>query len=464
MRDSHGKASRPAVVALLAVVALVLSATGLTPTASATLPQSPVLILERTVGTRPFAGSGVSTIDSEGSAYVPRDGSLWLADDDGQAVYEVDAGTGALKRRISGFARAEELGGGPRAGASRAAEIQALAYDPTRDTLYAYSGPCCPSAIKSTAFRLTRKDGLLVLDSFQPLAPGVQVEGAAWNPCDGRVYVGSHGRLWSHDYTTNALGEERLGAGAITDLYGMDFSDDGKDLFVAQPYTRVTRVDWATRTVVPGWDLNLAGFGAEDVRSVEVIGDRLWVSDGSDKRAPGDALDHAVFVFGVGASGAVSRTPTGNRKNLVGNAGFERDVCGWDTAAARSTVTLTRVADGHSGSGAARVRRSHGKGDLRLAAVPTWEVKKWNRTYKASLWVRSAKPGDKLQLRLRELYAGRYVVDKSVTRVPLTGKWQRVTVSLDAGKPGRRIAFDTLIKNARKGTSFIADEARLRVS
>jgi hypothetical protein len=101
---------------------------------------------------------------------------------------------------------------------------------------------------------------------------------------------------------------------------------------------------------------------------------------------------------------------------------------------------------------------------LRLAAVPTWEVKKWNRTYKASLWVRSSKPGDKLQLRLREFYAGRYVVDKSVTRVHLNGKWQRVTVSLDAGKPGRRIAFEALIKNAKKGTAFIADEARLRVS
>jgi DNA-binding beta-propeller fold protein YncE len=466
MRDSHGTASRPAVVVLLAVVALVLSAAGLTPTASATLPQSPVLALEQTVVTRPFTGSGVSTTDNEGSAYVPQDNSLWLADDDGHAVYEIDLATGALKRTIHGdrFANVEELGGGPRAGQSRVAEIQALAYDPTRDTLYAYSGTCCPAAIYSTAFRLTRKDGVLVPDSFQALPLGLQVEGAAWNPCDGRVYVSGHGAMWDHDYATNTLGQG-FGIAGITHPYGIDFSDDGKDLFVAQPYTRVTRVDWATRTVVPGWDLNLAGLGPQDIRAVEVIGDRLWVSDGSDKRVAGDPLDHALFVFGVGASGAVSGTASGSRRNLVGNAEFKRDLCGWDTTLPRTDVALTRTSKGHSGSGAARVERTHGKGDLRLAAVPTWVVKKRKHAYKASIWVRSSNPaGAKLQLRLRELYAGRYVVDEEVTKVRLTQKWQRVSVSLDPGRAGRRIALDLRVKNVKKGASFLADGARVRVS
>jgi hypothetical protein len=429
------------------------------------MPQTPVVTLERTIPTRPFPGSGVSAADSEGSAYVPRDGSLWLADDDGRAIHEVDPWTGALKRSIPWykFANAERLGGGPRAGIFRVAELQALAYDATRDTLYAYSGACCPPAIDSTAFRLTRKDGELVVDSFQPLPAGIQVEGAAWNPCDGRVYVGSHGLLWDHDYTTNALGR-RFGIPGVFELYGMDFSDDGKGLFVAQPYTKVTRVDWATKTIVPGWDLDFAGLGPQDVRAVEVIGDRLWVSDGSDQRTPGDPLDHAVFVFDVGASGAVPRTASGNSKNLVGNSGFERDLCGWDTTLPRTDVRLTRVASSHSGAWAARVDRIHGQGDLHLAAVPTWVVKKRHRTYEASLWVRSPKPVGKLQLRLRELYAGRYVVNEEVTRVKLTREWQRVTVSLHSGKPGRRITLDAVVKHAKKGTSFVADKARVRVS
>lgn len=451
--------------ALLAVVALVLSTAGVVPIASATLPATPVIALERTVTTRPFAGSGVSAVDSEGSAYVPRDGSLWLADDDGHSLYEIDPWTGALKRSIPGwrFARAERLGGGPRAGPSRAAEIQALAYDPTRDTLYAYSGACCPPAINSTAFRLTRRDGDLVVDSFQPLPTGVQVEGAAWNPCDGRVYVGGHGVLWDHDYVTNTLGP-RFGIPGVSQLFGMDFSDDGKDLFVAQPYTRVTRVDWATRTVVPGWDLDLAGLGPEDIRAVEIIGDRLWISDGSDKRAVGDPLDHAVFVFGVGATGAVSRTPSGTRRNLVGNDGFERDLCGWDTGLPRTHAKLTLVKGGRTGTSAVHVKRTFGKGDLRLVAVPTWVVKKKHQKYEASLWVRSSKPGGELELRLRELYAGRWVVGEQVDSVRLAQTWQRVTVSLHSGKPGRRIALDAVVKRAKKGTSFLADKAKLRVS
>ena len=38
--------------------------------------------------------------DHEGSAYVPVDGSLWLADDNGRKIYEVNPTTGTLKRVI----------------------------------------------------------------------------------------------------------------------------------------------------------------------------------------------------------------------------------------------------------------------------------------------------------------------------------------------------------------------------
>ena len=451
-------------LSVLAVVALALSAVGLAPTASAKLPPEPVLTLERTVSTRPFVGSRVRTTDHEGSAYVPRDRSLWLADDDGHAVYEIDPWTGALKRMIRGtrLAKVQELGGGPRAGDSRVAEIQALAYDPTLDTLYAYSGTCCISNVRSTAFRLTRRDGILTPDSFQALPLGVQVEGAAWNPCDGRVYVGRLGVIWAHDYESNQLGKGFAIPG-VTQLYGMDFSDDGKDLFVAQPYTRVTRVDWATRTVKPGWDLNFAGLGPQDIRGVEVVGERLWVSDGSDNRAPGDPLDHALFEFGLGASGPVSVPRSGTRRNVLGNPRFERDLCGWDATAAPDRVKFARVLHGRSGTWAARVERTKGKGPLTLIAVPTLVVKKKRQhTYKGSLWVRSSTPGAELRLRLRELYAGRYVESEQVSTVRLTRSWEKVTVSLKSGGYARRIALDATVRKAPKGTSFIVDAARLR--
>ena len=106
MRHLVEKTWRPRrALAVLAVVALALTAIGITPIASATLPQQPAVTLERTVSTRPFVGTRVRTTDHEGSAYVPRDRSLWLADDDGHALYEIDPSTGALKRTIIDEAR-----------------------------------------------------------------------------------------------------------------------------------------------------------------------------------------------------------------------------------------------------------------------------------------------------------------------------------------------------------------------
>ncbi len=56
--------------------------------------------LVRLIRTTPFANTAVSMKDAEGSAYVPRDHSLWLADDYGRRIYEVNPSTGALKRVI----------------------------------------------------------------------------------------------------------------------------------------------------------------------------------------------------------------------------------------------------------------------------------------------------------------------------------------------------------------------------
>jgi hypothetical protein len=303
MPRSHGTAPRSnRALAVVAAAALVLSGAGPSPSSSATLSPTPTLTLDRTLSTSPFAASKVAMADHEGSAYVPKDNSLWLADDNGRAIYEVNVRTGELKRRIRGdrFAVVRRLGGGVRAGEDRTQQIQALAYDPTRDALFAFAGPCCWPDVRSTAFRLTRTAGRLKLDSYQRL-PGVLVEGAAWNPGDGKVYIGSHSTLWKYSYARDTVGRA-LAIPGVKSIYGMDFTSDGKDLFVARPATRVTRVDWASRTIVPGWDVDLAAFGPLDVRAVEVIRRRLWVSDGSDLRAPGDPLRHALFVFGLGGS------------------------------------------------------------------------------------------------------------------------------------------------------------------
>jgi hypothetical protein len=280
------------------VVALLASAAP----ASASLPvtSSPELKLVRTIRTSPFVGSSISIKDGEGSAFVPRDNSLWLADDNGRAVYEVNPTTGALKQKIdqSAFAAATKFGGGSQAGADRTRDLEAMAYDEANDILYAFSGPCCSSSVLPTAFRLMRTGGTFKVESFQPLGSGADYTAAGWNRADGKVYVGVGGQIRSYNYVTNTASSTFR----VTDLIGilgMTFSADGHDMYVVTNAEKLRRVDWATKKVVAGWTFDLTGFKVKDSRAVELINDQFYVLDGYDGRSSGDPLKHAVFVFDV---------------------------------------------------------------------------------------------------------------------------------------------------------------------
>src|SRR5207253_7977501 len=103
-------AALPTVVVLIALTAPI-----------AAVAAAPSLQLSRVIHTNPFAGTSVRLHDGEGSAYVPSDDSLWLADDNGSEVVEVNRATGALKKVISEseFSGAPRFGGGGNAGSNR---------------------------------------------------------------------------------------------------------------------------------------------------------------------------------------------------------------------------------------------------------------------------------------------------------------------------------------------------------
>ena len=463
---------RTRALSIFVLTAVALTGIGLAPPATASLPPSPTVTLNRTVRTNPFAGSDVLARDHEGSAYVAEDNSLWLADDDGRSVYEVNPQTGALKRWIRGkqFSAVLELGGGPRATTARTDDIQAIAYDAARDALYVFSGTCCVPGLLPTVFRLTRSAGRLELDSYQAL-PVTEVAAAGWNPGDGKVYIGADSTIQTYTWAGNTVGPG-FGIPGVSSIYGLDFTDDGKDLFVARPPATITRVDWASKTKVPGWELDLTPYGVLDARASELLGDQLWVSDGFDFRPAGDPLSHALFVFDVGGTvtppgpgtPGTPGTPGGPSpsKNLVGNSGFERGLRGWEDTT--SGAKLTRVKGGHSGSWAARVKRTGARGTLGLTDAPNWVGKSTDGTYTGSLWVRSSQKGSVLTLKLREL-KGEKKVGQGVARITLTKKWQQVTVTLPSKKPGRStIDYSATVKRAEKGASFDADDAGLTVS
>ena len=95
---------------LAAVIGAIVGASCFSTTSGA-LPttSSPVLTLARTIRTTPYLGTSSSMRDGEGSAYVPNAGahpnlggtdSLWLAEDNGRSVWEIDPVTGVLKSSI----------------------------------------------------------------------------------------------------------------------------------------------------------------------------------------------------------------------------------------------------------------------------------------------------------------------------------------------------------------------------
>jgi sugar lactone lactonase YvrE len=238
--------------------------------------------------------------DGEGSTYVARDNSLWLADDAKDAVYEVNASTGRLKRVIgpAAFTAAPRFGGGPAAGAARIGDLESMAYNAAKDRLYAFSGSCCTASARPTAFRLTRtRGGYFRVDSFQPLPSATNFTAAAWNASDRRIYVGTRGVLRSYDYPTNVVGP-RLRIGGVTGILGMGFSPDGAALYVVTNAERLYRVSWRTKRMVAGWVFELRPFGVRDSRAVDSIGGRLYVLDGAP-RPKGHRLRNGVFVFGV---------------------------------------------------------------------------------------------------------------------------------------------------------------------
>lgn len=312
-RAGHGSAL--AGLATLLMLSLVLAP------ASVAQTSTPALQLARTIRTTPFAGSSVSMGDGEGSAYVPADDSLWLADDNADAVYEIDPTTGELKRTIdsSAFEATPRFGGGSSADKERVVDFESIAYDADDDALFVFSGVCCNSSSLPTVFRLTRRSGVLKLDSYQPLSADSDFSASGWNPADGKLYVGAKSDLRSYDYATNTDGPTFQIAN-VTGILGLGFSTDGAQAYLVTNHENLDVVDWTTRTIVPGWSFDLTPFGMLDARAVDRIGDQFYVLDGEERPA-GDPLRFAVFVFDVVQAEAVTAsftaTPSSGRAPLT---------------------------------------------------------------------------------------------------------------------------------------------------
>jgi PKD repeat protein len=304
---------------LLLMLAGLVASSNVPALAALPVTSNPQLQLDRTIRTAPFVGSAISMKDSEGSAYVSSDNSLWLTGDNDRAIYEVNPATGELKRKIdrTTFEAATPLGnpGGPQAGPNRSADFESMAFDGTY--LYVFSGVCCVSTVLPTAFRLAKVNGQFEVESYQPLATGSDFTASAWNANESRLYVAKGRTFNSYNYVTNTLGPP-VEVPNLIGILGISFS--GSDLFAVTNAEVLVRADWPTKSIMNGWTFDLTSSGVLDSRAVEFIGDRFYISDGYDTRPAGDPLAHAVFVYSVRAPNPTPPTASFTPSTTSGEA------------------------------------------------------------------------------------------------------------------------------------------------
>ena len=315
------RGTRPITCSLSLVLTFATLATiGMGSAQALTSTTQPQLTFNRLIQTSPFAGSTTKVSDNEGSAYVAGDDAFWMADDNGDALYEVDRTTGALRRTLaqSVFINAPRFGVGGTAGQSRTEDLEALAYDANADVIYAFSGST--SAIP-TVFRLTRDaNHRFQVESWQPLPS--EWTGAGWRAADGLTYVVNSATFRTYDFATNTFGPT-FSISGLSKVYGMDFDDATGDLLAVNNGQRLYRASMTTRTLLPGWNgISLTGFGLLDTRAVEVIGEQVFITDGADtnRRSSSSPMFHAVFVFDVTGPGGPGPTASFTASSTTGTA------------------------------------------------------------------------------------------------------------------------------------------------
>ena len=280
--------------------------------AAATIPTyaSPILQFQRKIQTTNFVGTSVSPKDAEGLAYVPSNNSIWLSDDNNTRLFEIDKDSGVLKNTITQaqLAAAPQVGTGALAGNNTASDMEAMAYDPINDVLYAFAGKCCTSSIRAAAFKLVRSGNTFAVSSFQPFtAPLNDFSGVGF--INGELFTAIGKVIYKYNYPTNTFTNPVTFSTVNGSIVGMGFSPDGVDLWVTSSSNFVYRINWVTKQLVPNHNFDMTSLGVLDPRAVEVVGDQLFICDGYDSYSSTSPERYAIKVFNV-INGAAPAPPT----------------------------------------------------------------------------------------------------------------------------------------------------------
>jgi parallel beta-helix repeat protein len=171
------------------------------------------------------------------------------------------------------------------------------------------------------------------------------------------------------------------------------------------------------------------------------------------------ATRHAQAVKRVHAVKRVAKTT----RALLVNGSFESGLglSGW--GGYKATLSLAR--DGVVGSGAAKVTANRGVSDFSITPSPAPVASSTaGATYTASAWLRSATPGRRVCLRIREFNGSALVADAS-SCVTSTSAWKQIpAVAYKVHAGGNRVDAYVFEAPAVSGDSFEVDGIDLAVS
>jgi hypothetical protein len=122
------------------------------------------------------------------------------------------------------------------------------------------------------------------------------------------------GDIRPYNYVTNTLGGPIVIDDQVSGtIFGLGFSPDGNDLWMVTSADKVYRLDWASKTVVPGHVFDLSPHEITDARAVDIINGQVYVLNGSGQR------DLTVFnvVANLGAPSNLTAAAGSGQINLT---------------------------------------------------------------------------------------------------------------------------------------------------
>lgn len=245
------------------------------------------VILENILCTKPNPQG-----DGESLTYVPEDDSFWIADDNKNAIFEVDRRTGGYRSQITLEAildvlpdagQCDDGDGDPNTVCSYVNEIELLAYDPDGRSLYVVNTVNTPAVDRPAIFRLAKEacDGCFAPESWQPLPTGLTYRSII--VVEGQIYLALDGGMYAYDYDTNRVATVDNDGDPLPPVYATTSSMvalgyDGTFLWILTHSRVLFQVEWATLTERRSYELD--GFGFSLPRGMEVVNDTIYVLEG----------------------------------------------------------------------------------------------------------------------------------------------------------------------------------------